>query len=237
MQAEILDALERPDGAAKARAEADRLDSLGCSWWWRRKMESVEPDPTTGQHTEKIIEECGKLSLPAFLTDFGWSARMSAASVQTATSEAARAADGAERVATVVTLLEDGINRHGARVEAAAVTVARVLAAGGIAGRHLIDEALPVAMNVAAEQGNGAERSPTRLGYSGAAVERGASALEADSDDDPTAVEDRDLIDVAEDAEAPDGDAVAHESVVSGGGQGDGDQRDQQDQHEHLTHG
>lgn len=129
-QAAILDGLDLPEGAAKARAEADRLDGLGCSWWWRRKVESEEPNPATGQHDEKVVEGCGKLALPAFLTDFGWSTRMAAQSVQTATSEAARAADGAERTATAAALLAGEVERHGDRVEIAAASLAKALGPG-----------------------------------------------------------------------------------------------------------
>lgn len=129
-QAAILDGLDRPEDAATARAEADRLDGLGCSWWWRRKTESVEPNPETGQHEEKVVEGCGKLALPAFLTDFGWSSRMAAQSVQTATSEAARAADGAERAAVAVACLSVSVDRH-SELTAAALGAGKLLGGDG----------------------------------------------------------------------------------------------------------
>lgn len=136
-QAATLDALDRPEDGAQARAEADRLDSLGCSWWWRRKVESLDPNPDTGQHEERVVEGCGKLALPSFLSDFGWSTRMAAQSVQTATGQAARAAEGAERVAVAVDRLEAGIAAHGRRVEIAASTVGGLLlsaTAGEVSG-------------------------------------------------------------------------------------------------------
>lgn len=124
-QAALLDAAGRLEDAGVARAEARRLEAAPCSWWWRSRGE--RDNPQTGQVEEHVAEGCGKALLPAFLNDFGHSTLIAAKGCQTATAEAARAALGAELVAGAAGRLEAGVNRHGAQVEAAAVTVARVL--------------------------------------------------------------------------------------------------------------
>lgn len=128
-QADTLSALEQPEKAAALRSQADTLDAAPCGWWWRRKAVKVDGqgvpliDPATGENQTEVIQGCGKTMLPIYLNDFGFNVEVAAKSVQTATSEALLVRQVAAAVAGELVRLRGEVERHGDRMEAAALAI------------------------------------------------------------------------------------------------------------------